>query len=179
VRPYRFAPDHFEQQGWEGQLRRVERWHERAVHVLDPYDGVAGEDAIDFLYAFFQSAYHMRDWLQNSGAASQVSLDDLMSANRCLRLCRDVCNGSKHFVIDPRRSKTDHIGMMHEYVPPPVGQHEGASSKPRLLAFENRDGEVEFACVDELMADCLVTWREFCATLPLRGGSSSPEAGWT
>jgi hypothetical protein len=70
VRPYRFAPDHFEQQGREGQLRRVERWHERAVHVLDPYDGVAGEDAIDFLYAFFQAAYHMRDWLQNTVRSS-------------------------------------------------------------------------------------------------------------
>jgi hypothetical protein len=86
VRPYQFAPDHFEQQGWEGQLRRVERWHERAVHVLDLYSGVAGEEAIDFLYAFFQSAYHMRDWLQHSGAASKASLDALMSANRCLNV---------------------------------------------------------------------------------------------
>lgn len=101
MRPYQFAPDHFEQQGWEGQLRRVERWHKRAVHVLDPYSGVAGEEAIDFLYAFFQSAYHMRDWLQHSGAASKASLDAPMSANRCLKLCRDVCNGSKHFVLDP------------------------------------------------------------------------------
>lgn len=127
MKPYRFAPDHFEQQGWEVQLRRIERWHLRAMRVLDPNDGVAGEEAIDFLYAFFQSAYHMRDWLQNSGAASKASLDALMSANHSLQLCRDVCNGSKHFSLDSRRSKTDHIGLMREYVPPQVGQTMGSS----------------------------------------------------
>jgi hypothetical protein len=110
----------------------------------------------------------MRDWLQNSGATSRASLDALMSTNRSLKLCRDVCNGSKHFVLDPRRSKTDHIGLMHEYVSSPVGQSERASSRPRLLAFESRKGEVEFAYVDKLMADCLAAWQKFCATL---GGS--------
>ncbi len=80
MKPYRFAPGHFEQEGWEVQLRRVERWHQRAMRVLDPNDGVAGEEATDFLYAFFQSVYHIRDWLQNSGAASKASLDALMSS---------------------------------------------------------------------------------------------------
>jgi hypothetical protein len=173
VRPYRFAPDHFEQQGWEGQLRRVERWHERTSRALDPYGGVAVDEAIDFLYAFFQAAYHMRDWLQNSGAASRTSLDALMSTNHCLKLCRDLCNGSKHFVLDSRRSKTNHIGLMREYVPPPVGQSEGASSRLRLLAFESHEGEVEFAYIDELMADCVAAWQEFCVTLPSGDESSS------
>lgn len=177
VGPYRFAPDHFEQQGWEGQLRRVERWHERAVRVLDPCGGVVMEEAIDFLYAFFQSSYHMRDWLQNSGAASRTSLDALMSANRCLRLCRDLCNGSKHFALDPRRSKTNHIGLMREYVPPPVGQSGGPSSRPRLLAFESHEGKVEFAYVDELMAGCVAAWQEFCATLPSGDGSARSQIG--
>ncbi len=179
MKPYRFAPDHFEQEGWEVQLRRVERWHQRAMRVLDPNDGVAGEEATDFLYAFFQSAYHIRDWLQNSGAASKASLDALMSANHSLQLCRDVCNGSKHFALDPRRGKTDHIGLMREYVPPQVGQSTG-SSRPRLLVFESRDGGIEFKYIDELIAECLATWQGFCATMmPLDGDNPPPEVGRT
>lgn len=133
VRPYRYAPDHFEQQDWESQLRRVERWHQRAVHVLDPYNRTDRGEAIDFLYAFFQSTYHLRDWLHNSGSASRASLDALMTANHSLGLCRDLCNGTKHFALDPRRSKTRQIGLMHEYVDPPAGQSTGGSSRPRLL----------------------------------------------
>jgi len=179
VKPYRFAPDHFEQQGWEVQLRRVERWHQRAMRILNPHEGLAGEEAIDFLYAFFQSAYHMRDWLQNSGAASKASLDALMSANHSLQLCRDVCNGSKHFALDPKRSKTDHIGLMREYVPPRVGQTTG-SSRPCLLVFEGRDGGIEFKRIDELMTDCLSAWQAFCATLmPFDARYSPPGAGRT
>jgi hypothetical protein len=67
------VPDQFRQQGWQGHLQRVERWHQRANHALDTYNGVAADDAIDFLYAFFQASYHMRDWLQNSGAASWLN----------------------------------------------------------------------------------------------------------
>jgi hypothetical protein len=159
------ALDQFRQQGWQGHLQRVERWHQRANHTLDTYNGVAADDAIDFLYASFQTAYHMRDWLQNSGAASQAQLDALMASNRCLKLCSDVCNGSKHFVLDPKRSKTDHIGLLREYIPPSLtGDHE-ASSRPSLLAFVNHAGDVEFRRVEELMAECLAAWQTFCAEL--------------
>jgi hypothetical protein len=159
------VPDQFRQQGWQSHLQRVERWHQRAKHALDPYNGVAEHDAIDFLYAFFQAAYHMRDWLQNSGAASQAQLDALMASNRCLKLCRDICNGSKHFALDPKRSKTDHIGLLREYVPPSPSSDREASSRPSLLAFVNHAGDVEFSRVDELMAECLAAWHTFCAEL--------------
>jgi hypothetical protein len=66
MRPFQFAPDRFEQEGWQGQLARVERWHLRAMSAV-----LAGEPhAEDYIYAFFQSAYHLRDWLQNSAASS-------------------------------------------------------------------------------------------------------------
>jgi hypothetical protein len=66
------------------------------------------------VYAFFQAAYHLRDWLQNSGATTQKALDDLMARTPALKLCRDVCNGSKHFALDLRRTTTDHIQLMRE-----------------------------------------------------------------
>jgi hypothetical protein len=120
VRPSRVAPDRFE----------------RAVESGEQHPE-------DYVYAFCQNAYHLRDWLQNSGAASQRDLDELMARTPALKLCRDVCNGSKHFVLDQRRSSTDHIGLMREYVPPPViGGEPG--ERLRLLAVEGQDGSVNF-----------------------------------
>ena len=83
------APDRFEQEGWRGQFARVQRWQLRALRAVE-----GGEHhAKDYVYAFCQNAYHMRDWLQNSGAASQRDLDELMARTPALKLCRDVCNG--------------------------------------------------------------------------------------
>jgi hypothetical protein len=156
------GPDQFKEQGWRGQLRRVERWHRRAGYVLDPYRRIPEDEIVDFLYAFFQSAYHMRDWLEKSGGSSKEALDELMESSRCLKLCRDVCNGSKHFALKPQRSNdVARIGLMREYVPPPPGGHAGRT-RPSLLAFQNHAGQVEFRRIDELIDECLTTWQKFC-----------------
>jgi hypothetical protein len=171
VKPFKFAPDRFEQEGWQEQLARVERWHERALRSIN-----AGEPhAADYLYAFCQAAYHMRDWLQNSGATSQHALDDLMARTRALKHCRDVCNGSKHFVLDLRRTTTDHIGLMREYQSA-SGRGKASGSRPRILVFESQDGSVDLREIDELMAECVGAWREFCQQLDGRvQGLEGPE----
>lgn len=165
MKPYRFAPDRFEQEGWRGQFARMERWHRRALDALDPAPGKHSGDAEDFIYAFCQAAYHLRDWLQKSGAASQAELDALMNSTPALKLCRDVCNGSKHFTLDPKRTKTDHIGLMREYVPP-VDPGETGGSRPRLFVFEGQDGSFEMVDIRDLMSECIEAWKNFCSGLP-------------
>ena len=65
----------------------MERWHCRALEALDySIDGLSDNDVIDFLYAFFQAAYHLRDWLQKSGAATKADLDALMDRTPALGL---------------------------------------------------------------------------------------------
>ena len=160
VRPFKFAPDRFEQEGWRGQLARVERWQERALCAIregKPYPE-------DYIYAFCQNAYHLRDWLQNSGTADQRDLDALMARTPALKLCRDVCNGSKHFVLDQRRTSTDHIELMREYIPPthPGGQ---PGARPRLLVVEGQDESVHLREIHELLDECVTARREFCRKL--------------
>lgn len=156
-------PHHFKQQGWQGQFDRMERWHRRALDALASKHTGAG-DAEDFVYAFCQSAYHLRDWLQKSGAASQADLDALMRSTPALKLCRDVCNGSKHLALNDTTT-TDRIGLMREYVPP-VTEDECGTIRPRLFAFEDRSGSVELVDLYELMSECTAAWRNFCALPP-------------
>ena len=162
VRPFRVAPDRFEQEGWRGQFARVQRWQQRALRAVE-----SGEQhPEDYVYAFCQNAYHLRDWLQNSGAASQRDLDELMARTPALKLCRDVCNGSKHLVLDQRRTSTDHIGLMREYVPPPVTGGE-PGERLRLLAVEGQDGSVNFFEIEDLLEQCVSAWRDFCREIRL------------
>jgi hypothetical protein len=115
------------------------------------------------LYAFFQSAYHLRDWLLNSGGASKAEIEALFADSPCLRFCADVCNGSKHFVLDPKRHTTARIGRMLEYVPPLPGS-DVDGMRPTVLAFQDHGGYVDFVPIDGLLRDCTTTWQQFCST---------------
>jgi len=158
------VPSRFEQEGCPEQLRRVERWHTRALAAFRASDDSNDNDSdtIDFLYAFFQAAYHLADWLKNSGAAPRRDVESFVNSTPALVFCRDICNGSKHFRLD-KRQRSKSVGLMHEYVPPRHGRPAGSAAS--LFAFEAQDGRVDFADIDKLMTDCVQMWRAYCETL--------------
>jgi hypothetical protein len=79
--------------GWHAQLDRVRRWHRRASIAIDPVDRA------DFLYAFFENAFHLRDWLKDAGAASDNDLNTFFASSADMRLCRDLANAHKHYSL--------------------------------------------------------------------------------
>ena len=116
----------------------------------------------DFLYAFFQAAYHLADWLKNSGAAPRGDVETFVNSTTALASCRDICNGSKHLRLDKhQRSKS--VGLMREYIPPSQGRPAG--TRARLFAFQRQDGSVDYADIEQLMSDCVRTWHAYCETL--------------
>lgn len=156
------VPSRFEQEGWPEQLRRVERWHARALAALRASRDSNDSDTIDFVYAFFQAAYHLADWLKNSGAAPRTDVENFVNSTTALVFCRDICNGSKHFRLD-KRQRSKSVGLMREYIPPSHGRPAGSAA--RLFAFEAQDGSVDFADIEELMSDCVQMWRGYCEAL--------------
>lgn len=78
--------------GWKSQRDRMRRWHARALAARD------SADRWDCLYAFFESALHLRDWLHDTGAATDKSLK-LLSDQVPMRLCRDLANAHKHYSL--------------------------------------------------------------------------------
>jgi len=104
--------------GWEDQWDRVRRWHRRVRVIGDgaPAGGVfpnpmGGQGvyeawALDLIYAFFMNCYHLRDWLIKSGHSEKVIFDTYIKNSDALRWCRDICNGMKHFRLDPDRTPT-------------------------------------------------------------------------
>ena len=101
-------------EGWRGQLARVSRWRQRVVTAAN---GEPSADEIDFLLAFFESAYHLRDWLVATGAVSNMEVDGYVASHIELQLCRDIANGFKHHSL--RRPSIDaELAIVNHYVPP-------------------------------------------------------------
>jgi hypothetical protein len=79
--------------GWIGQAAQMRRWHARMSGATSP------EDRYDFSYAFFECAFHLRDWFIDCGAAEKGDLEALFNAHEELRICRDLANAHKHYSI--------------------------------------------------------------------------------
>jgi hypothetical protein len=145
--------------GWQGQLARVARWHER-VQGLGSRDDlmISPITAFDYLYAFFQNCYHLRDWLKNSGALSESDLQRFMTDNMAMAVCRDIANGTKHLKItSPTMDANPAFGR--EYHPPRwPGKRPGTSESYFVLIEDPANGTVSRFDLQDLAGRCLAEW---------------------
>src|SRR5437660_5290964 len=81
---------------WKAQWHRTIRWHTRVVDIRHKSRSAELDvNDIDFVIAFFQNCYHLRDWVQSSRPDLSDQLASLFS-NFEMAACRDICNGFKH-----------------------------------------------------------------------------------
>lgn len=106
---------------YQDQLERARRWLKRLEDASshpndmnDPLPTEKHEEYQDYLYAFFQNCWHLKDWILNDtgapgGLQKAVRKVDKQGSIVSLMLCAGVANGSKHLrqARDPkRRAKT-------------------------------------------------------------------------
>src|ERR1700721_2468090 len=72
--------------GWHSHFARLERWHSRLLATADE------NDHLDYLFAFFENSYALRDWLLDAGVSSQREIDALFAQHAQLRINRDLAN---------------------------------------------------------------------------------------
>lgn len=94
------------------QLARAQRYLERMRRI---YQGIFSshhtrEEYEDDATSFFLHCFHIRDWILhlNKVGITAQRLDRFIDANADLRICADLCNGSKHCVLTrtPRSGPT-------------------------------------------------------------------------
>jgi len=134
--------------GWESQLARAKRWLDRASQARNAID------RYDFLYAFFENAFHLRDWLFDTGKFPQNELDKLFDENEDMRLCRDLANAHKHYSLT-RPSQPIPPTEAREY-DPGFGNLESDTSLVILSNGKKHD-------VFELARRILGVWESFIA----------------
>lgn len=137
--------------GWQGQLARVRRWHQRVLNAAS----TGSPDLQDFIFVFFQNCYHLREWLHSTSRIPKAEIDQLYSTTKELRLCRDICNGTKH--LDLSNASVDaFFSIGYEYAP-----HEPGGSRLFLIADDKYD-------LLELAGRCLRLLEQFTARDPIK-----------
>ncbi|MBD2455523.1 hypothetical protein H6G80_15720 [Nostoc sp. FACHB-87] len=77
------------------------------------HESVSSQDQdriADAVFNFAVTAYHVKDWLKQEAAKTftDEDVEDYVSSCEVLNICRDLCNGSKHRVLNkpPRSTAT-------------------------------------------------------------------------
>lgn len=93
------------------QVARARRFFRRYWYARDgatAFDGDTFNDIEDLMWAFFQNAWHIKDWIKNDPTIAEEVKRAVVTdvhATESLLLCADLANGSKHFGTAPARDK--------------------------------------------------------------------------
>lgn len=137
--------------GWQGQLARVRRWHQR---IQGLQSGRSEDDTdssvLDYAYTFFQNCNHLADWISNDAPDRRADVERLIRATPELRICRDIANATKHLDLDRPPKMADGFADGVEYVP-----WGGGAVSPFVIA-----GGEKYQLFD-LVDRCMEAWERF------------------
>lgn len=86
----------------QDQVQRVDRLL-RIIESDNPYSMASGLSFYDLVIFSCQSMWHLKDWILNDphfGAKDLVALKAEIHSARCLLVCSDIANGSKHLSLN-------------------------------------------------------------------------------
>ena len=86
---------------WKLHIKKINRWLKRLEKFCEERSHKGEfEDQLDFLEVFFIHCYHLKDYLKNSCYFDKDTVESFVKSNKELRICRDICNQTKHLVCD-------------------------------------------------------------------------------
>jgi hypothetical protein len=96
------------------QIERTRRYLKRLRDIYNevPYTADTREYYIDDAHSFFIHCYHISDWIihLNLLGLGKKDVDAFIEAHNELRICADLCNGTKHCELKYiRTSRQPHI----------------------------------------------------------------------
>lgn len=151
---------------WREQFERVERWLER----IDVDQPDRREDYEDFLWAFFQNAWHLAGWIRNDDALPSAVHDSVYATAleyRSLRICNALANRTKHLRLIPKPHRPDaDFGGATLKVQVSEGLRSGSQSTEEWdWAIEFPDGRAEWARA--VARQAVADWAEVITKLEL------------
>ncbi len=86
-----------------GLLEKVKRDRASLQRAINTQDQILISDSI---FNFAITGYSIKDWLKEDGVSG---VEKHVNSEPMLRLCADLCNGSKHKLLTGRREKDDPV----------------------------------------------------------------------
>ncbi|MBI2446535.1 MAG: hypothetical protein HYV51_01800 [Parcubacteria group bacterium] len=138
------------------QFYRIERWYKRLKEISTK----KGQEQStyyqeDVVYTFFQNCFHLKDWIINSGVLEKNIVDGFIESNTDMKICRDLCNGSKHLAItNPSIDSNIAVDTTEFFI------SVGGFAENKAVCWVHVDG---YPSLDALVLAemCLMWWRIF------------------
>ncbi|MDR3613247.1 MAG: hypothetical protein P4L53_06760 [Candidatus Obscuribacterales bacterium] len=102
---------------------------------------------VDFLFAFFQNCYVLKDWLVNDDVIGKSDLEQFIKNSPVMRKCQDACNGTKHGQL--RGDTSRYPSIRREW-----SSSEQKSKYCLIIDFEKDDAVA-------LARECISEWDQF------------------
>jgi hypothetical protein len=132
------------------------------------------DDAI----TFFMHCHHIRDWIihLNKAGITASQVDDFINSHDELKICADLCNGSKHCRLQRkiRSGRQPHIvGKSYNTSTWLTGSGGGNVVKGCYTVL-TASGTIDAL---ELAEKCMALWSKFIATVPNNSFKPMPFRG--
>lgn len=90
--------------GYRNQLDRARRFLDRVNGDYEYFEDMDDQTFQDMMWAFFQNCWHVKDWIENDPlvprSTKDAVIDHVHSRSPDLKMCQQLCNGTKH--LGPR-----------------------------------------------------------------------------
>jgi hypothetical protein len=150
----------------QDQWRRVQRYYERFKAIdsgVELTPSRSGDHYVDDMYAFFQNCHHLRDWIKNDPSIAPNTRKNLTSkadCEHCLKICADICDGTKHLL------RTLHHGKSTvDFMDRSITAHEGspyAGTVSIKLSIEHNATRLD---AFQLATKCVEAWKRISSQL--------------
>lgn len=135
--------------GYRDQLDRTRRFLDRVMgsHASEV-------EFQDMMWSFFQHCWHLKDWVKNDPLASPAQKTSVIKQAHnatCLRVCRDLCNGTKHLGLD--RKPSSGTGASHDHLNITI-----TPGQPWDVDCMIDDGHGKTTSGKQLARDCVAEW---------------------
>jgi len=172
---------------WQDQWHRVQRWYD---DLRKTYEGRPASDGgtdwlRDHALAFFVFAFHLGDWLDHDQPINNPQVNGARTfarENPRLTWCRDLCNATKHLVLDtsgrypPNAADTAMTGNDVTVMPGTIHARASVGGSPLPAIPNDKDsssarhafrvtgtvnGDVETHDAFDLATACMDAWRGY------------------
>lgn len=151
--------------GWRGQYNRIRRWIDKFknLSIAENKSSAKTHEYYDTMYTCFQNIFFLKDWLMNEASIEfqhiptlKDDLNTFINSNVVMGICRDICNGTKHYDIN-NPSIDSEFGFIRQYNP--ISKIQDNAEWEIIICA---GGQVYNPL--ELIEECVSLWDKFIET---------------
>ena len=147
---------------YKEQLERLERKYKLLLKQKNSINDENILELRDLILSFFQDCWHLKDWVQKSSQrVHKNTLHNFLLNSFELQICREICNTSKHLILDRHTLNND--ARLAEFNNIPIALAREYSPWGDKLIFLIRSEKGRYDAF-ELAKECLKQWEKFIST---------------